>query len=354
MAPSVAAILAAAGGAVVSGVLALAALAWLSKHSTLWAVRLSTLVPVVGVAVGVIVASAMMVLKPDQMRVMLLVLAVATLISLGFGAIAGRRVADLQRQAVEHAAARQRDRAIEERRRELIAWLSHDLRTPLARLRILTEAQQDGLAPPDYAARMSREIDGLTVIIDDIALLSRLHSPGVALDVQRMDLGDVVSDALAGNQPLARDLGLTLVGDRGGAVPFAADPVEIARAVDNLVVNALRHTRPGGEVHVGVAGEPGAVRVTVRDQCGGIPEDHLQRLFEPGWRGTSARTPGDSGAGLGLTISQRIAQAHGGTIEVANVGDGCQFTLVLPAEPAGADPGRQDERGSWSGSPITG
>ena len=166
---STGALVAAAGTTAVVGGVGLAVVFRLSSTSPTWAARLAPITAVVAVAAGVTAASMAMLLDAEQVLLMVLVLAVSTSIAVIFGVIGGRRVADLQRRAAEHEAALQRDREIEERRRELISWLSHDLRTPLARMRALTEAQEDGLAPVDYSTRMMREVDGLTVIVEDIA-----------------------------------------------------------------------------------------------------------------------------------------------------------------------------------------
>ncbi len=139
-----------------------------------------------------------------------------------------------------------------------------------------------------------------------------------------------MSDVVAGNQPLAHRLGITLAGSSRGPAVASGDPAELGRAINNLIVNALRHTMPKGSVEVVVIGSNSTARIAVRDQCGGIAEEHMDRLFEAGWRGTSARTPGDAGAGLGLAISQRIVEAHDGNLEVRNTGDGCEFTITLP------------------------
>ena len=317
--------------AIAVGALATLCLFAISRRSIPWAIRLAPLVPVSSVAAGVATASETMLLKPDQVFVIAVVLLVATPIAVVFGALVGSRVARLQAENAEQ----QRDRAIEERRAELIAWLGHDLRTPLARMRVLTEALEDGLAPDDYPTRMLREVDALGLIVEDITTMSRLQSPTTAMVREPVDLVDLASDLVAGNQPLAHRLGITLEGSADGPVIVAGDTKELGRAVNNLIVNALRHTRPEGFVEVVVEHDSHEARLSVRDQCGGIPDDHMPRVFDPGWRGTSARTPGDGGVGLGLTISQRVVQGHGGSIAVRNAAEGCTFTIAIPlSEPA--------------------
>ena len=329
---SAGALLAAAGATAVVGGVGLAVVFRLSRRSPTWGARLAPITAVVAVAAGVAAASMAMLLGTEQVLLMVSVLAVSTSIAVIFGIIGGRRVAALQQRAADHEAARQRDREIEERRRELISWLSHDLRTPLARMRALTEAYEDGLAPADYSTRIMREVDGLTVIVEDIATLSRLRSPTAKLERQAVDLADLVSDTVGSSQPVADQLGIQLEAVASGGIDVQADPGELSRAVSNLLANALRHTRPDGFVRVSVFRRDGEACIEVADQCGGIPEDQLARLFEAGWRGTSARTPGDGGAGLGLTITRSVVEAHDGSVSVANSDGGCVFTILLPLE----------------------
>ena len=109
-----------------------------------------------------------------------------------------------------------------------------------------------------------------------------------------------------------------------------ADGRELSRALTNLVVNALRHTPPDGAVSVSARRDGTAVVIEVVDQCGGIPAAHLDRMFEPGWSGSEARSPGE-GAGLGLAVVSGVMAAHGGEVSVHNTDDGCSFELSLAA-----------------------
>jgi signal transduction histidine kinase len=181
---------------------------------------------------------------------------------------------------------------------------------------------------------MVTEVDALTTIVDDIATLSRLGSATTTMTVVPTDLGDLVSDAVAAHQPLARAQHINLSGSSIGSTQVSAEPAELTRAVNNLLGNALRHTREAGSVTVLVESHGREARVTVADQCGGIPDEHLAHLFEAGWRGTTARTPGDGGAGLGLAITRSVVQAHDGSVTVINTVDGCAFTMTLPRLPA--------------------
>jgi signal transduction histidine kinase len=312
--------------AVACGALATLALFAVSRGSVPWAIRLAPVVPVASVAAGVATASEMMLLERQEVMVIGLVLLVATPVAVVFGALVGRRVATLQ----SLAAGQERDREVEERRAELISWLGHDLRTPLARMRVLTEAFEDGLHPPDYSTRMLREVDALAVMIEDIATMSRLQSPVTRWADEPVDLAELASDVVNGNQPLADRLGITLEGQAPVPVIVRGEYTELQRAVNNLVVNALRHTRPDGFVRVRVTADEQNAHISVRDQCAGIPQRHLDRVFDPGWRGTTARTPGDGGAGLGLSIAQRVVRAHAGDITIRQCDDGCAFVITVP------------------------
>jgi signal transduction histidine kinase len=320
------ALLASILAALAAGAVFTTALFAISRRSVPWAIRLAPLAPVASVTAGVVTASETMLLDDGQVLVIGLVLLVSTPIAVVFGALVGARVATVQARYAEH----ERDRAIEDRRSELLAWLGHDLRTPLARMRVLTEALDDGLEPPDYSTRMLREVDALTVIIDDISALSRLQSHATRSSTETVDIADLVSDVVAGNRPLADSLGVSLDAQAGSPILVQGRAGELVRAVNNLVVNALRHTRPEGFVSVQVTEEGRTAQISVRDQCGGIDEAHLARVFDPGWRGTTARTPGDGGAGLGLTIAQRVVQAHSGDVAIRQFDDGCAFVITLP------------------------
>ena len=331
MTPSATAVLTAAGAAVLVGAVGAVVVHRVSRRSLAWAAALAPATAVVSVAAGVAAASATMLLAAEQVRIVALVLAVATPIAIGFGALLARQTNRLQTDAAEQRAARERDATVEERRRELISWLSHDLRSPLARMRALSEAAEDDLAPVDFPQQIGREVDALSHIVDDISALSRLQD-ALALDRQPADLQDLASDAVAAAQPLADRQGVELAGGGERAIPVTGDAAELSRALHNLIGNGLRHTPAGGTVRVESSADGQAARVTVTDQCGGIPTDQFGRLFEPGWRGTTARTPGDGGAGLGLAIALSIVEAHEGALDVVNTDDGCCFRLTLPVE----------------------
>src|SRR6201996_3020559 len=239
------------------------------------------------------------------------------------------------------ARSRTRERALEASRRELVAWVSHDLRTPLAGLRAMAEALEDEVVvePREVAAyhtQIRREVDRLSVMIDDLFELSRIHAGTLRLTRRPVALEDMVAEVLASAEPVARAEGVRLAGSAVRGMPIYVDAAEFGRALRNLVTNAIRHTPAGGTVEVTGDVHEGMARFSVADACGGIPPEDLPRVFEVAFRGEAARTPGpQTGGGLGLSIARGIVEAHAGQIAVRNTGPGCQFLIRLPlARPA--------------------
>jgi len=230
-----------------------------------------------------------------------------------------------------------RERSLEASRRELVTWISHDLRTPLAGIQALTEALEDGIVTdPETVSRYYRtigsEIVRLDGMVNDLFRLSRIHSGLLNLNLELVSLDDVVSDALTLVRPMAKAKGVHVVGQvEEGSARVRLSTTEFLRILRNLLENALRHTPAGGEVSLRAHVSDDETVMTVRDGCGGITEAELARVFELGYRGDPARSPEpDTRAGLGLAIAQGLVQAHGGDIEVANESDGCCFTVRLP------------------------
>ena len=263
----------------------------------------------------------------------------------GHGAIARRGPSELVRVAGELEAAlarlaetRAQAAAAEDSRRQLVAWVSHDLRTPLAGIRAMVEALEDGVVDdPETVARyyrtMGRETDRLAGLVDDLFELSRIQAGALNLDLEHIALDELVSDAVAGVSPAADAKGVELRGEVSSPPPTVELSIpEMARVVRNLLDNAIRHTPAGGTVWVEAAVDDDhqAALVSVRDGCGGIPAPDLPRVFELAYRGDAARTPGDGGAGLGLAVARGLVEAHHGEISVRNEGQGCRFTIRLP------------------------
>ena len=237
--------------------------------------------------------------------------------------------------------ARAREQALEASRRELVAWVSHDLRTPLAGLRAMAEALEDQVVTDPrevshYHSQIRRETDRLAAMIDDLFELSRIHAGTLRLSPRLVGLEDLVAEVVASAEPVARVKGIRLAGSAVRGMPVFIDTGEMGRAVRNLVTNAIRHTPLDGTIEVLGEIQSGMACVSVADECGGIPVGDLPRVFDVAFRGESARTPDPSGgAGLGLSIARGIVDAHSGQISVRNNGPGCQFLIKLPlARPA--------------------
>ncbi len=354
-------------GAVGAGLLGALALFVLRRRSLTVSLTVVAAVAVTAMLAGTLVVAWAMFLSPHDLSVVTTVAAMAATVSLATALLLGRWVVarsnaltlaarsfgdggsfaappvpataelaalsrELEATSAKLAASRDRERALETSRRELVAWISHDLRTPLAGLRAMSEALEDGMAadPDRYLRQIRTEVERMNDMVGDLFELSRIHAGTLVLSPSRISLHDLVGDALAGADPLAREHGVRLVGDRVDKIPVEVDGKEMSRVLGNLLVNAIRRTPADGTVAVAAAGSTDGVVLTVTDGCGGIPEQDLPRVFDTGWRGSHARTP-PSGAGLGLAIVRGIVEAHRGSAAVRNVAGGCCFEVTLPA-----------------------
>lgn len=255
------------------------------------------------------------------------------------GPAAPQELASLRRELGEVSRrldeARERERALDRSRRELVAWVSHDLRTPLAGIRAIVEALEDGVVDdPEtitrYYTTLRVEADRLGGLVDDLFELSRTQAGVLALDFERVSLGDVVSDAITGAAVMAEAKGVRLEGRLASPPPdLAVSSPELLRALRNILQNAIRHTPSDGTVTVEAGCAKDRAYVSVLDTGGGIASDDLPRVFEVAFRGDAARTPG-TGGGLGLAIARGLIEAHRGEVTVRNQNGGACFTVFLP------------------------
>lgn len=362
-----------AAGAVVAGLLGAALLRALQQRSTGVQIVAVGLTSVVATAAGAASAAAAMFISQHDFQALMVVLTAAGIVGVISALVLGRRIAgatrslsrlakdlgneeapstrpeaggpielrrlrrDLEDTSLRLVEARRNERALEGSRRELVAWVSHDLRTPLAGIRALAEALEDHVV--DEAATVDRyhrtireEADRLSGLVDDLFELSRIHAGALLLRPEEVLLGDLVSDALEGAAPVAAAKGVRLEGRVDGPDPtLRLSAPEVLRVLRNLLDNAIRHTPTDGAVVVAAGVDDGAAFVMVSDTCGGIPDDDLDRVFDLAFRGDAARTPAsDGGGGLGLAIARGLVEAHQGDIDVRNEGAGCRFTVRLP------------------------
>lgn len=254
----------------------------------------------------------------------------------------GKEFADLSAQlagtSARLATARTEIERLEASRQQFFAWISHDLRTPLTGVSALAEALDEGGVddPGDYVRRIRSQVGTMNRLVDDLFELSQIHSGDVRLRPEDIELLDVVSDAVADVHQLAaeKDIRIVHVGIEGRML--RADPHKLTRVVVNLLTNSIRHAPAGSEVLVSAAQHDDRLVLSVLDQGGGVDAEDLTRMFEVGWRASTARTPEprpseSPGAGLGLAIVRGIVQAHGGDVHAEHAPQGFRLSVALPA-----------------------
>jgi len=224
----------------------------------------------------------------------------------------------------------------EQNRADLIAWVSHDLQTPLTSIQAILEALKDGMVEDPqvqqrYLATAQREVRSLSSLIDDLFQMAQIDAGGLTLDRSANSLSDLISDTLESFSHLAKQHNIRLEGKvEPGTDPANMDARRIGRVLNNLVGNALRYTPPEGEVRIEARRIGEKVEIRVSDTGEGIPEEDLPHIFESFYRGEKSRSRKTGGAGLGLAISRGIVQAHGGEIWVESTpGKGTSFILTL-------------------------
>ena len=230
-----------------------------------------------------------------------------------------------------------KQRELESLRRDLIAWVSHDLQTPLTSVRAILEALSDGVVEDPatvqrYLHTAQRDVNSLSSLIDDLFQMAQLDAGGFPLNRANASLSDLISDTLESFTELAKQREITLEGNVESNVdPVNMDTQAMGRVLNNLLGNALRHTPDGGRISVWVHRAQSGIEVTVSDTGEGIREEDLPHVFESFYRGEKSRNRGTGGAGLGLAISRGIVQAHGGKIRVeSKPGRGTLFTFTIP------------------------
>jgi signal transduction histidine kinase len=218
-------------------------------------------------------------------------------------------------------------------RRQLVAWASHDLRTPLASMQAMLEALEDGIAEPDrYVPALREQVRTLNLLVDDLFELARIDAGVLTLELRDLPLGPLVDSCLRGleAEAVARHVSLRAEVGGDGARVLAA-PEKVERVLYNLVTNALRHTPSDGSVAVVVEPLAEEVRVSVEDTGEGLSAEALRRMFDRFWRGDRARSRERAGAGLGLAIARGLVEAHGGRIWAESRPDGgARVSFTLP------------------------
>ncbi len=226
-----------------------------------------------------------------------------------------------------------RERAIDRQRRDLITAVSHDLRTPLASLRAMAEAIDEGVVTDGptirlYIAETRCAVDALVALVDDLFEFAQVEAGAIEVEARRATVAEVVQAAVGACDGQAHEKGLQI---EARIVEAAASPCSprLTRVLQNLLQNAIRHTPADGTVLVEAHRQRGSLRLTVEDSGEGIPPESLEKVFEPFWRGDAARS--SEGSGLGLTLASRIVESMGGQIQIdTDVTSGSRFAVVLP------------------------
>jgi signal transduction histidine kinase len=240
--------------------------------------------------------------------------------------------------AAQLEAAARKQRELDTLRRDLVAWVGHDLRTPLASIRVMVEALADGVVEDPatvqrYLQTTQRHIRSLSVLIDDLFEMAQLDAGGLPLEKCPGSISDLISDTLETFSALAARQGLRLEGSVEPGIDLVhMDTQKIGRVLANLVSNALRHTPAGGVVEIRASAVGEGVQVDVCDTGEGIRPEDLPHVFEQFYRGEKSRSRDTGGSGLGLAIARGIVEAHGGHIGVESTpGKGTRFFFTLPA-----------------------
>ena len=222
--------------------------------------------------------------------------------------------------------------ALFDARRELVAWASHDLRTPVASMQVMLEALEDGLAQPeDYLPVLRQQVRTLAMLVEDLFELARIDAGALTLELREAEVSGVVEECLSGLEAEARARQVRLEARvEDDSIAWCA-PDQVQRVLLNLVTNALRHTPSDGAIAVLVERRPQALQVTVEDTGDGLDPEAERRMFERFWRGDAARTRGRAGAGLGLAIARGLVEAQGGRIWAEpRAGGGARVCFTLP------------------------
>ncbi|HKY53009.1 MAG TPA: ATP-binding protein [Anaerolineales bacterium] len=234
-------------------------------------------------------------------------------------------------------AADRKQRDIENMRRDLIAWVSHDLQTPLTSMRAILEALSDGVVDdPEmvnrYLNTAQKDVRSLSALIDDLFQMAQLDAGGFPLNRASASLNDLISDTLESFSELAYRESITLEGKVESNIdPVYMDTQAIGRVLNNLISNALRHTSAGGKIHIWARRIDQGVEVSVSDTGEGIRAEDIPHIFERFYRGEKSRSRATGGAGLGLAITRGIVRAHGGTIRAeSEPGKGTRFIFYIP------------------------
>jgi signal transduction histidine kinase len=298
------------------------------------------LIPALATLTGVLGASGFMITETFERTAVVLV--VVSVVTIPAAVLLARYQA---RRTVWEKEIRDSERAAEQSRRRLVAFVSHDLRTPLAGIRAVAEAIGDGLVDQNEAREQAKHIEQesirLSEMVDDLFEMSKINAGAVQPAHDTVALDEVVDDVVGVHRIVAERAGVAL------QVDLPEEPVwvigsdrALVRVLSNLVANAIAHTPRGGRVTLALGRDEQGAWARVDDTGVGIDQADLPKVFDVAYRGSNGRVPRadsslPSGSGLGLAIAAGLVQAHGGTLSAGNLDTGARFEVRLPL---GADP----------------
>jgi signal transduction histidine kinase len=293
------------------------------------------LIPTLATFTGVLGASGFMITETFERTA--LVLVIVSVVTIPAAVLLARYQA---RRTVWEQQIRDSERAAEQSRRRLVAFVSHDLRTPLAGIRAGAEAIADGVVNEDEAREQAKHIEQesirLSAMVDDLFEMSKINAGAVQPAHDTVALDEVVDDVVAVHRIVAERAGVALqVNLPDKPVRVIGSDRALVRVLSNLVANAIAHTPHGGQVKLALGHDEQGAWARVDDTGVGIDEDDLPRVFDVAYRGSNGRIPRadpslPSGSGLGLAIAAGLVKAHRGTLTARNLTTGARFEVRLP------------------------
>ena len=231
---------------------------------------------------------------------------------------------------------RTESKRVEETRRDFVANVSHELKTPIGAISLLAEAIEDAVEDPQtvqkFAKSLSKESSRLTNLVQEVIQLSKMQAGPVLENAREINLRQVVTDAVERNQTLADTHGIKVVAEAGDSVFVKGDYDMLTTALRNLVENAIVYSEQGSQVGVGIKQVDSVAEISVADSGRGISEEDQERIFERFYRVDPSRSRETGGTGLGLSIVKHAAQNHNGEVSLfSRLGVGSTFTLKIPA-----------------------
>jgi two-component system sensor histidine kinase SenX3 len=230
---------------------------------------------------------------------------------------------------------RTRERRVESIRRDFVVNVSHELKTPVGAIRLLSDAVQDAADDPEavarFAGRMHVESDRLSRLVQQVIELSRLQGDDPLEEPAAVPLDAILDRVIAETCSDARQKDISVVRDGEQDLVLLGDREQIALALSNLIANAVKYSPAHTTVVINTKGQDTTVEIAVTDQGMGIPAAEIERIFERFYRVDPARHRSTGGTGLGLSIVKHVAASHGGDVRVWSVeGQGSTFTITLP------------------------